>query len=720
MFHYEHSDLKTQLLLKHDLPGQQPSEHQTAALPLRHQAIKIFCFFSKLSACFKRLCIQSPTMRTTLLILSLFLPLAASAQHFEWASSGSNFFTGYSHSAMTPDGHLLAGGNYSETGGSFGNIEMVSSGGGKSFSLYGRRGQFFVCNYNDRGEIVWMLSSAEYLGGGILLGLSSLPNGNSVIAFRTSHLSRPFTRSDQTVSKQTSERPDDYGNYILETDRHRYTFFAVIDPRGQIGAIHAIAGITYGECHSFTHTPDGGFLMGIWDDIRATDQNGVQREMAHNFVYKISGDFKKQWEHKVKWLDNSCCSWAEPSCKAVVSPYNGDIYVAGYFRWGIIPDGGEKHMAPEPDSITIYNEPEENYLMCLSQSGTLKWITYSGGKSRFNDISTDGNRIILGGYIINQDTLFGVKVDTTQEKRAYLASFTTGGKIKWMQTFNAAQVSAVAQDEQGQVFAAFKSDRPPYKTPLKIGTDTISDTNNRVVVGSFDARGKYRWYKYSRAYLNSVQPQTRLLTDNCGNLFITAEMHYGLPVNMSIFDAALVSCRGYGGAPLAAKIRTNIPDEVLALNAHLVVSLNVRVPVQLPDPKPLPAPPIVSPPRQGPQPDTTSTTLAAIDDTDTDSVPNIRQGCSPIPFPWSMVLMPNPSSGQFTARATISFSDNKVRIDLWNARGGFVRNLMPEQLKEAGTFDFPVDISDLPSGLYFIVLRGSGGSAVNERLVLAR
>ena len=34
------------------------------------------------------------------------------AQHFEWASSGSNILTGYSKSCVTSDGRLIAAGQY--------------------------------------------------------------------------------------------------------------------------------------------------------------------------------------------------------------------------------------------------------------------------------------------------------------------------------------------------------------------------------------------------------------------------------------------------------------------------------------------------------------------------------------------------------------------------------------------------------------------------------
>jgi len=53
-------------------------------------------------------------------------------------------------------------------------------------------------------------------------------------------------------------------------------------------------------------------------------------------------------------------------------------------------------------------------------------------------------------------------------------------------------------------------------------------------------------------------------------------MWYVLPANMSLFDGAIVRGRGYGGAPLAARIRTSIPDNLLALNVSLQQSITSK------------------------------------------------------------------------------------------------------------------------------------------------
>lgn len=72
-----------------------------------------------------------------------------------------------------------------------------------------------------------------------------------------------------------------------------------------------------------------------------------------------------------------------------------------------------------------------------------------------------------------------------------------------------------------------------------------------------------------------------------------------------------------------------------------------------------------------------------------------------------------------TLRASISYTDDKVSCELWSAKGDFIRLLQAAQIREVGSFDINVDLSDVAAGLYLIVLKGSG-SAVTERIVISK
>jgi hypothetical protein len=241
-----------------------------------------------------------------------------------------------------------------------------------------------------------------------------------------------------------------------------------------------------------------------------------------------------------------------------------------------------------------------------------------------------------------------------------------------------------------------------------IGKDSIPDAYERVIVASFDEKGNYRWNKISRAML-SIDSHSKIHNDECGNLYFTGEMWYSLPVNMSLFDGAIVRGKGYGGAPLAARIRTTIPDELLALNMNLSQSLQIKMREKIKEKNSsnnsikLKDAPVLS-------------DSLSYSSSNAQPDPVHANRCVPIPFPWSLVLFPNPTDGQFTARATISYCDSHVGVELWDAKGAFVKQLSAPHMQLAGSFDVEGAINDLAAGVYIVVLKGSN-SAVSERLV---
>jgi hypothetical protein len=323
-------------------------------------------------------------------------------------------------------------------------------------------------------------------------------------------------------------------------------------------------------------------------------------------------------------------------------------------------------------------------------------------------MSVKNNHLVIGGKIQYAKKMFDVKVDTTLQKKAFIMSLDLNGNIEWLNSFNAEEIKSICQDEQNNVFGVFRSKRGVGMAPLKIGTDTLSNSYERIIVGSFDEKGKYRWNKFSNANM-SLNTHTKLRSDLCGNLYYTGEMWFSLPVNMSLFDGAIASGRGYGGAPLAARIRTTIPDELLAMNQG--ISSQIRI--------------------QKNKPETTNNSERSVKNkglgttenstiTAIDTIKSARElSCIPMPFPWKIEAFPIPSGGQLTLRISLSYTDPSVKVDLFDSKGAFLRSIMPNQLKDAGQFDLPVDLSDLSSGVYIAVLKGSSFGA-SCKIIIAK
>jgi hypothetical protein len=631
--------------------------------------------------------------------ISFFLSITtAFAQHFEWASSGSNLLTGYNVSCVTSDGRLIAGMQYEQPSYQISADETeIIGASGKGYPVNRYTNQFLLTCYDADGSIKWLVQSSNFSSGARILGVSSFQDGSVIVAFRSYQI-------NHSVQEMGSD-----GNVIHlydyegKIDFNSYTFFAEINERGDIRTINAVKGIVQDDCLSFQACPDRSMIITFADSERIDDGKGGKKDVGHNYIQKISKDFKLDWTYRLKYLDKSCCSYFQnPSIAAVGK--DGDIYISGNFRDGILPDGGKPHTAVVLDVVSQYNPAYESYVARLSATGKLKWVKYSEGKSLIDAISVNDKQVVISGKINLQKKLFGMSIDTTDKKKAFIESFDLNGNPKWVNTYNAITVNALSQDWEGNIYGAFRNQRSRGVPPLMIGRDSVPDAYERVIVASFDENGKYRWYKMSRAML-SIDSHARVHNDECGNLYFTGEMWYVLPVNMSLFDGAIVRGKGYGGAPLAARIRTTIPDELLSINVSLQQSIPIRLPEK--DPKKPTTGPVSTPQKGG-----IGTAAAPV--VKPDSVHSGR--CVPIPFPWRLELFPNPTDGAFTARATISYSDNKVGLELWDVKGAFIRQLSPVQLRETGSFDMACDINDLAAGLYIVVLKGSG-AAVTERLI---
>lgn len=642
-------------------------------------------------------------------ILLISSSLSSYSQHFEWAASGSNILSGYTESCVTPDGRLIAAGQYETPSYQISSDPVAlfdGAGNEHKFSRYNN--QLFVANFNSNGKLDWVFQGTQFGQWSTLLGVAPLADGRIVVAFRGYNgqygLDSKFDALQKTPSSPVSnDNEEDDENSGRPQSLEGYDFFAILSERGDVREVHAIRFAHQDEWTSFKACPDGGFVFTMADDERVDDGKGKMVNRAHLYITKITRDFKLDWTYKLRYLDNSCCSYHQFPVIADVG-LTGEIYFAGNYRLGIRPFQGKDHLAPLVEPNVQYKEPYESLLGCLSPEGKLKWINYSGGKSLISSVHVSENQVLIGGKIQLQKNLFGMKADTSEQKKAFLAAFDLSGNGKWVKTFNATSVNALSSDVSGNIYASFESKRSVGAVPLKLGTDTISDTFVRVVVASFDADGNYRWYKMSRAMMSN-EPHTKLHNDACGNLYITGEMWYVLPANMSLFDGAIVRGKGYGGAPLAARIRTTIPDNLLALNVSLQQSISFNGKEKgrgNTGRKVKPAP-------------NQSTNPVPSDSTESGR----HLSCVPIPYPWTIYLRPNPTNGPFTIRAQISYADNQVSCELWDMKGNFVKLLSPPQLHETGTFDIEGDLTGLASGVYLIVLKGSG-SAVTSRLVLAK
>jgi PKD repeat protein len=82
-----------------------------------------------------------------------------------------------------------------------------------------------------------------------------------------------------------------------------------------------------------------------------------------------------------------------------------------------------------------------------------------------------------------------------------------------------------------------------------------------------------------------------------------------------------------------------------------------------------------------------------------------------------MPVVPNPAVDQIELGIIVSEA-NEVVIDLYDALGKKVKNLLPSATWEIGTYHLVVDIRSVQNGVYFVRMN-SGGKIVNEKILIS-
>jgi hypothetical protein len=646
------------------------------------------------------------------------------AQSFEWAASGSNLITGYSCSAVTVDGRLVAGGDYAVPSYSISQDEKgVFDGAGSLVKLSNPYSdQFFVTCFSPAGGIAWNVFGSQLAYDTRLKNICARPDGNVIIAFYASYYpGRINSFYDETGEIPGFKNDEPMPEKFLEilggrnhSNKIELTYFAEFDKSGNLKSMHAFRFKEQDVWYSFECAPDGTMYFTTTDTYK-TEENGRIVDKGGNFIVRINSDYSSVKRRLFQYLGKTCCSYMEPGMVCTVSE-KGELFAAGSFHTGLRSQGIKDFMVKEIKG-NVNNYHFNSYLVKLDEDDlSIQWMNYSESFTSVKSITAADHQVYIGGRFQYEPKVFGVNFDSTGSKKAFLMSFDYSGKPLWHKSFNAEDINALSHDFSGNVYASFHSKRGKGSDPLKIDRDTISDTYERIVLAGFDAKGNYKWSKKSNAMMSN-EPHCRLHCDPCGNIYFTGEMWFVLPVSLSLFDAAFVSGKGYGGAPVAARIRTTIQEELMAINT--VFSKQFSIDEK--EPKKSKTARSKSKTRNSTASHTVSDSLSA----NADSLDqggrskNESISCVPIPFPWTLQVYPNPSDGEVHLKYKTSYNDTSVSLEIRDSKGSLIRILQTAQMKEAGEFTVDANFSDLAAGVYIAVLKGSF-NGVTSRFVIAR
>ncbi len=562
-------------------------------------------------------------------IITTFLLVGrAAAQQFEWASSGDNLNGGIRASVLDASGNMIVAG--------VANMPMYYTGGQQLYSSSGDSksvsvGDFmFLASYSPDGKINWV---REVQGADDPVGMGLDGDGNIVVL-------------------ASNDRNPSFREIDVRVDAGRY-FILHITPEGRAKKVVADTLGLLRDPMRFVVTKEGDYLV-TQSEYRLMDSGkGYNEEVSFFGLYKLNKDFKTVWKQEVRRFGHH--GYFVPGMLIDEAP-NGDVYAIVSVAEGVA--FGSKKLTPAVvDSVGQYNPAYEAYLACYNKEGKLKWVRASGGKSIFSSIKATASGIYLGGHVHNNQNFFGKKIDTTGRKGMVLAAFDLQGKLKWAETTTAHTIRALTADQNENIYAIVES-KISYPDKQVFYTDTLRNVYESLLLASFDAKGKYRWIKHTKLPMSTNQ-SPNLLTDNCGDIYVSGELWWVMKAEMKWFDAALVKGYGYGPMPFAGKIKNTLPSFVKNEPAKCVIS----------------------------------------------------------PSPWTIMNYPNPFTSSTTVQYKVTYDDKNVSLNLYDISGKLNRIIFSKKQHKKGTYTLTLSATGLASGMYVLVLRGTEAVATEQILV---
>ncbi len=572
-------------------------------------------------------------MRISLIVslIIILFPYHLFSQQFQWASSGDNLNGGVRASVLDREGNIIVAG--------VANMPMYYTGEQHLYSSVGDSvnigvGDFmFLASYTPDGAINWV---REIRGADDPVGMGLDKEGNiAVLAYNRNN---PEFREINTFV-------NDAKYFVLHISPQGKTIKVVADTLGILK-----------DPIRFMVNKSGDYLVTQTEYKYLDIGNGVNEEVGFFVLHKLNSRLKRVWTETIRRLGHH--GYFPQSIWIDEAP-NGDVYYAVSVTEGAL-FGNKKMVAPVVDSVTEYNLPYEAYLACYSKDGKVKWVKASGGKTIFSALKVTTSGVYLGGHIQNNFNFFGRQIDTTGKKGMVLAAFDLRGNLKWAETTTANTILALAVDQKENIYAIVES-KISYPQKQIFYNDTLNNVYESLLLASFDAKGKYRWIKHTKLPMSSNETPN-LLTDDCGNIFISGELWWVMKAEMKWFDAALVRGFGYGPMPFVGKIKNTLPADI----------------------KKLP-----------------------------------QQSCIISPAPWNIMNYPNPFRESTTVQYKVTYNDKNVSLSLFDISGKLVRVLFTNKPHKAGVFNYILYAANLPPGVYVLVLQGTEAVAT-EKIVVQR
>lgn len=595
----------------------------------------------------------------------LLLSISVTAQHFEWAASASHVDLVYQYSSVDPDNNIVVGG-YSSTNWSHREAPEVYDGNGNTVDVGWLQENNVIISFSPAGNINWHANFNA--NNQQLYGITHNQEGRTVLlCYFPATAMRPAGEPSALFQEYNAYGYIQAGYHLVYLNKHGIP----LKTEPIFDSTH-----TDLEISSFQAYPGGGFVItGFADPGVFSNEIDIEIGPAGgDFVLKLDNSGKPQWADVVSYAKTTCCGYYTDMCRAAIAP-DGTVYLGGTYMEGGTFGGKQSIVSQKLPDQGQYNKPFETYVASYSPTGKLNWVQTSGNRGHFHSIAANNEGVFLGFNPFKTDQVFGKQIDTTSGKRMALVNFDSKGKLHWLKTMGTDRSYDLKLDRENNLYVLGTHHvRTAFKDHSSIiGKDTLPK-NHKVYIAKWSKGGEYQWVKTANIPITTINEPFRMQMDNCNNLYITGQLWFVLPAQMSWWDNAFIQGKGYGGAPLIARFNNTIPDEVLAKRADTVQVGDTLVP------------------------DVAAPT------------------CVISPGPWNIRNYPNPFQTHTTLEYTLSYADDAT-LEIYSLQGQLIHTLFSEQPHEAGTFTITFNRSISP-GTYVAAIRGTETIATCRMVVL--
>jgi hypothetical protein len=299
-------------------------------------------------------------------------------------------------------------------------------------------------------------------------------------------------------------------------------FAAQLDPNGDVVWLWTLGGIDSDAANTVAPTPDGGWVIGgsYSDSIEITPAIKVKSKgRTDALLVKLAPTGNVEWA-------KSFGGRYDDTILHVATDANGNIYVQGHFKdtsdWG----------GPKP-LVAAGGSDNDIVLAKYDANGDFVWAQRFGDK--FNDVA-GGLAVDPAGHItmvgsFDKTISFGPGDDHNSlgEADAYIARFTSDGKLEWAKTFGAEREDVawgVASDSAGNTVTTgwFQNNVDFGK-----GGALRSKGNKDVFVVKLDAKGAPIWVQ---TFGDHDHDQARgVALDDKGDVFVTGIFRFKLELD---------------------------------------------------------------------------------------------------------------------------------------------------------------------------------------------